>query len=249
LTHRGVPAHHEGPRSCKIQDCPCRCTTSPAGVSPASNLPRRRAALLGLVRAVLRRALGSPAAPTSAAGHPLRAVPGFGAGRAVADRAGSRITIAPLDTLKVSVFQVPDLSGEFEVDLTGNIAMPLIGNVRAVDLTTAELDQKISQAARRQISAEPGRQRRRQVHRAQRHVDGSVRSPGPVPGERADDADAGGRAGQGHRRECQSAPRRRVPADQGQRMAAAFDLTASAAARPRIRASTAATSSSWTARR
>src|SRR5690606_13596251 len=42
--------------------------------------------------------------------------------------------IAPLDTLKVNVFQVEDLSGDYEVDLTGHIAMPLIGSVRAVDM-------------------------------------------------------------------------------------------------------------------
>lgn len=47
--------------------------------------------------------------------------------------------IAPLDTLKINVFQVDDLSGEYQVDLTGHIAMPLIGNVRAVDMTTDEL--------------------------------------------------------------------------------------------------------------
>jgi len=53
--------------------------------------------------------------------------------------------IAPLDKVKVSVFQVPDLSGEFEVDLMGNLALPLVGTVKAVDLTTAQLDQKLTQ--------------------------------------------------------------------------------------------------------
>jgi polysaccharide export outer membrane protein len=52
--------------------------------------------------------------------------------------------ISPLDTLKVTVFQVPDLSGEFEVDLTGHIAMPLVGNVRAVDLTPEQLDTQLT---------------------------------------------------------------------------------------------------------
>lgn len=47
--------------------------------------------------------------------------------------------IAPLDQLSVSIFQVKDLSGQYEVDLTGNIAMPLLGNVQAVDKTPAEL--------------------------------------------------------------------------------------------------------------
>lgn len=52
--------------------------------------------------------------------------------------------IAPLDTLSVKVFKMPDLSGDYEVDLTGQIALPLIGSVSAVDLTTAELDQRLT---------------------------------------------------------------------------------------------------------
>lgn len=51
--------------------------------------------------------------------------------------------IAPLDTLTVHVFQVPDLSGDYQVDLTGHIAMPLIGSVKAVDLTTAQLQKTL----------------------------------------------------------------------------------------------------------
>lgn len=52
--------------------------------------------------------------------------------------------IAPLDTLSVKVFKMPDLSGDYEVDLTGQIALPLVGSVSAVDLTTAELDQRLT---------------------------------------------------------------------------------------------------------
>jgi polysaccharide export outer membrane protein len=51
--------------------------------------------------------------------------------------------IAPLDTLAVNVFQVPDLSGQYQVDLTGHIAMPLIGSVKAVDLTTVQLQKAL----------------------------------------------------------------------------------------------------------
>jgi len=54
--------------------------------------------------------------------------------------------IAPLDTLSVSVFRMKDLSGDYEVDLTGKINMPLIGAVDAAELTTAELDQRLTQA-------------------------------------------------------------------------------------------------------
>ena len=53
--------------------------------------------------------------------------------------------IAPLDTISVKVFKMPDLSGDYEVDLTGQISMPLIGEVPAVELTTAELDKRLTE--------------------------------------------------------------------------------------------------------
>lgn len=52
--------------------------------------------------------------------------------------------IAPMDRLTVRVFKMPDLSGEYEVDLAGNISMPLIGELRAYDLTTAQLDDALT---------------------------------------------------------------------------------------------------------
>ena len=53
--------------------------------------------------------------------------------------------IAPLDTLTVKVFKMPDLTGDYEVDLAGHISMPLIGEVTAYDLTTAQLDTALTQ--------------------------------------------------------------------------------------------------------
>lgn len=52
--------------------------------------------------------------------------------------------IAPMDTVSVKVFKMPDLTGDYEVDLAGHISMPLIGEVRAYDLTTAQLDQALT---------------------------------------------------------------------------------------------------------
>ena len=52
--------------------------------------------------------------------------------------------IAPMDTVSVQVFRMKDLSGDYQVDLTGNISLPLIGEVRAANLTTAELDQQLT---------------------------------------------------------------------------------------------------------
>jgi len=52
--------------------------------------------------------------------------------------------IAPMDVLTVRVFKMTDLSGDYEVDLAGQISMPLIGEVKAYDLTTAQLDDSLT---------------------------------------------------------------------------------------------------------
>lgn len=53
--------------------------------------------------------------------------------------------IAPMDTLSVKVFKAEDLSGEYSVDLAGHISMPLVGEVEAANLTTGQLDNKLTQ--------------------------------------------------------------------------------------------------------
>lgn len=58
---------------------------------------------------------------------------------------GSGYKISPLDTLTIKVFKMPDLSGDFEVDLTGQISIPLIGSVTATEYTTAQLDEQLTQ--------------------------------------------------------------------------------------------------------
>jgi len=48
--------------------------------------------------------------------------------------------IAPMDTLSIKIFGLENLTGDYQVDLLGNIAMPLIGEVHAMNLTPSELD-------------------------------------------------------------------------------------------------------------
>jgi polysaccharide export outer membrane protein len=90
--------------------------------------------------------------------------------------------IAPLDTLTVNVFRQKDLSGDYEVDLTGRISMPLIGSVEAVDLTPAQLDQKITAAYAARYLVNPDvavgvkSSTRRSVT-----VDGAVKQSGSFP--------------------------------------------------------------------
>ena len=52
---------------------------------------------------------------------------------------GADYRIATGDTLGITVFQVEALSKDYQVDLAGNIAFPLIGDVEAVGRTTARV--------------------------------------------------------------------------------------------------------------
>jgi len=53
--------------------------------------------------------------------------------------------IAPMDMLTIKVFKADELSGDYSVDLAGHISMPLVGEVEAANLTTDELDSKLTQ--------------------------------------------------------------------------------------------------------
>jgi polysaccharide biosynthesis/export protein len=53
--------------------------------------------------------------------------------------------IAPMDKLGIKVFKMDDLSGDYDVDLAGNISLPLIGQIPAANLTTAQLDDVLKQ--------------------------------------------------------------------------------------------------------
>ena len=138
---------------------------------------------------------------------------------------GADYRIAPLDTLRVNVFQVEDLSAEYQVDLNGNIGMPLIGNVPAVGLTIDQLQESLVRRLAERYLANPdvtvgvANSTQRVVT-----VDGSVRRPGAHPilanmTLMQAVAMAGGT-------DENSNPRRVAIFRQieGQRMAAAFDL-------------------------
>ena len=48
------------------------------------------------------------------------------------------------DKLAVTVYRVEDLTREYRVDLSGNLALPLIGNVAAIGRTTSEVRDEIA---------------------------------------------------------------------------------------------------------
>lgn len=134
--------------------------------------------------------------------------------------------IAPMDTLNIRVFRMDDLTGDYQVDLAGNISMPLIGEVRAVDVTTAELDSILTRRFGEKYLENPDvsvgikASARRNVT-----VDGAVKQAGsfPVNGPMTlmqAVAQAGGTTDDANARRI--AIFRQID---GKRQAAAFDLT------------------------
>ncbi len=89
-------------------------------------------------------------------------------------------TLGGGDKLRIIVYGEDDLSGEFEVDSTGLIAMPLIGSVRATGLTARQLEIAISRKLlegylkQPQVSAEV-------LNYRPYFIDGEVEAPGEYP--------------------------------------------------------------------
>lgn len=64
--------------------------------------------------------------------------------------------IGPYDKLSVSVFGVEQLADtEVQVDASGNMAFPLVGNVRAAGLTPGELTRELESGLRQQFIRDP----------------------------------------------------------------------------------------------
>lgn len=74
---------------------------------------------------------------------------------AMVGQATEPYTLDSGDKLRVTVFGQTDLSGEFSVDGSGNIAIPLIPPVAAGGLTTNELQASIAEALSRTLLRNP----------------------------------------------------------------------------------------------
>ena len=146
---------------------------------------------------------------------------------------------------------MPDLSGDYEVDLTGQISMPLDRRGQCGRTDHRRARQAADRQARRAISRKPGRQRRRQgLDPAQRHGRRRGQQGRDLPDQRPGDADAGDRAGRRQLAGSQCPPRRDFPdrsRASGRRRPSTWSASAGASAR--IRRSIPATSWSSTDRR
>jgi polysaccharide biosynthesis/export protein len=90
--------------------------------------------------------------------------------------------IAPMDKLAIKVFKMEDLSGDYDVDLAGHISLPLIGELDAANLTTAELDDALTRKLGEKYLENPDVSvaLKQSVGRMVT-LDGAVREPGSYP--------------------------------------------------------------------
>ena len=134
--------------------------------------------------------------------------------------------IAPMDQLGIKVFKSPDLTGDYDVDLAGRISMPFIGELDAANMTTAQLDERLTAKLGEKYLENPDvsvsikRSTARVVT-----VDGAVRESGSFPVAGPLSLIQAVAMAKGTTEEAN--PRRVAVfrTIQGQRQAAAFDLT------------------------
>ncbi|WP_175561952.1 polysaccharide biosynthesis/export family protein [Kaistia soli] len=90
--------------------------------------------------------------------------------------------LGPLDTLNIVVFQVPDLSGAFQVGSDGSLALPLIGSVRAAGRTVQDVQKEITAKLAASYLQQPQVTVQVTGFNSQKvTVDGSVAKPGSFP--------------------------------------------------------------------
>jgi protein involved in polysaccharide export with SLBB domain len=69
--------------------------------------------------------------------------------------ANAPYVLGPGDRLRVKVYNDADMTGEYEINTSGNISLPLVGDVRASGQTTRQLEQTIIGRMKGQISQDP----------------------------------------------------------------------------------------------
>jgi polysaccharide export outer membrane protein len=96
--------------------------------------------------------------------------------------ASTEYHIGPFDKLDVSVFNVPELSGKFQVDAAARISLPLAGTIEAAGMTPAELARAIDGRLRGTYVKDPQVTVNLDETTSQVYtVDGQVGQPGSYP--------------------------------------------------------------------
>jgi polysaccharide export outer membrane protein len=69
--------------------------------------------------------------------------------------AGAAYVLGPGDRLRIKVYSEPELTGEYEVNSTGFVSLPLVGQVKASGTTTSQIERNIAAKMKGQVSQDP----------------------------------------------------------------------------------------------
>jgi polysaccharide export outer membrane protein len=67
----------------------------------------------------------------------------------------SSYVLGPNDRIRLKVYGESDITGEYEIDSTGNVSVPLAGHLKASGLTTRQLERSITSALSKGIVRDP----------------------------------------------------------------------------------------------
>lgn len=103
-----------------------------------------------------------------------------------ASAADVQYRLGPLDVVNVLVFQVPDLSGDFQVGSDGMLGLPLVGSIRASGRTAHDVQKDITSKLSASYLQQPQVTVKVTEFNSQKvTVDGGVQKPGTFPVESA----------------------------------------------------------------
>lgn len=99
---------------------------------------------------------------------------------AMAERTVGEYRLGASDQLRVTVFGEPELSGEYVLDGTGTVSLPLVGDVPALNLTVREFQRTVEQRYADGYLREP-RVNAEVLNYRPFYILGEVRQPGEYP--------------------------------------------------------------------
>lgn len=139
-------------------------------------------------------------------------------------------SVGPGDKLRVTVFQVDSLSGEFLVEENGQINFPLLGGVQVEDRTPTQIAKHLADALNQRHLRQPDVQvallERAKHEEGTITIEGAVNQPGVIPIRRPTTLLQAIALGRGTKDDADPSKIVVFRQVKGERMAAAFDLRA-----------------------
>jgi protein involved in polysaccharide export with SLBB domain len=130
--------------------------------------------------AVAQTRIAPQAAPTKQAAPSVTSVPLSAPTAVSAGTPVDEYILSANDKLRVTIFGQPTLSGEFSVDATGNVSLPLIGEVRAAGVSLRTFQRQLEAKLRNGYLVDP-RVNAEIMNFRPFYVLGEVRTPGEYP--------------------------------------------------------------------